>query len=380
MAPLGNYISPQGAANLANHKYSGVDQSILVRLFMGRFWNWLIEFLPRDLAPNLITTIGISCVFFMYVLQWSYSPSLDGQSPGWVYFTCAVCIFLYQTLDNLDGKQARRTGSSSPLGEIFDHGGDSMTVVIFAMTLGATLRFGAVLTFVSSLLMMTFFYLCHWEAYFTGTLILRPLDNPTEAQFGMMGLLLITALFGSDMWLGVYNVPLIGSVQLNHIVFFFFVLGSVNTCIDNFSRVHDHLDNHQQIRTPAYVCLAPLTLVVSFTALSAWLNPSVLVESPRMFILASGFQFSYVLIRLILQGVCKEPFKSFYNVTLACVIMTFNCFLDSILMPLVPTGMAVDAYFIVSFVCLVYLVYCAIIELSTILNIQVFRISSPLPN
>jgi hypothetical protein len=29
MASLGNFISPQGAANLANHKYSGVDQSIL---------------------------------------------------------------------------------------------------------------------------------------------------------------------------------------------------------------------------------------------------------------------------------------------------------------------------------------------------------------
>jgi len=279
----------------------------------------------------------------------------------------------------LDGKQARRTGSSSPLGEIFDHGGDSMTVTIFAMTLGTTLRFGSVLTFVSSLLMMTFFYLCHWEAYFTGTLILRPLDNPTEAQFSMMGLLVTTALFGSDMWLGVYNVPLVGSVQLNHIVFFFFVLGSVNTCIDNFARVHDHLDNHQLSRTPAYVCLAPLSLVVSFSALSAWLNPSLLLESPRMFILSAGLQFSYVLIRLILQGVCKEPFKSFYNVTLATVVMTFNCFLDSMGMPLVPTAAAVQVYFLASAISLGYLVYSAIIELSTILNIQVFKISAPLP-
>jgi phosphatidylglycerophosphate synthase len=32
-----------------------------------------------------------------------------------------------QTLDAIDGKQARRTGSSNALGELFDHGCDSMS-------------------------------------------------------------------------------------------------------------------------------------------------------------------------------------------------------------------------------------------------------------
>ena len=32
-------------------------------------------------------------------------------------------------LDAIDGKQARRTGSSTPLGELFDHGCDSMSTV-----------------------------------------------------------------------------------------------------------------------------------------------------------------------------------------------------------------------------------------------------------
>jgi ethanolaminephosphotransferase len=33
---------------------------------------------------------------------------------------------LYQTFDNLDGKQARRTNSSSPIGMILDHGCDAI--------------------------------------------------------------------------------------------------------------------------------------------------------------------------------------------------------------------------------------------------------------
>jgi phosphatidylglycerophosphate synthase len=36
-------------------------------------------------------------------------------------------LFVYQTLDAIDGKQARRTGSSNALGELFDHGCDSMS-------------------------------------------------------------------------------------------------------------------------------------------------------------------------------------------------------------------------------------------------------------
>jgi ethanolaminephosphotransferase len=31
-------------------------------------------------------------------------------------------------LDEMDGKQARRTGNSSPLGMLFDHGVDAFTV------------------------------------------------------------------------------------------------------------------------------------------------------------------------------------------------------------------------------------------------------------
>ena len=40
-------------------------------------------------------------------------------------------IFHIQTLflDAIDGKQARRTNSSNPLGELFDHGCDSLSTV-----------------------------------------------------------------------------------------------------------------------------------------------------------------------------------------------------------------------------------------------------------
>ena len=36
-----------------------------------------------------------------------------------LYFGFAACFWIYSTMDNIDGKQARRTNSSSPLGELF---------------------------------------------------------------------------------------------------------------------------------------------------------------------------------------------------------------------------------------------------------------------
>lgn len=49
------------------------------------------------------------------------------QAPQWSFLLCATGLFIYQSLDAIDGKQARRTDSSTPLGELFDHGCDSIS-------------------------------------------------------------------------------------------------------------------------------------------------------------------------------------------------------------------------------------------------------------
>lgn len=55
------------------------------------------------------------------------SPSLVLQAPTWAFLLSALGLFIYQSLDAIDGKQARRTNSSSALGELFDHGCDAVS-------------------------------------------------------------------------------------------------------------------------------------------------------------------------------------------------------------------------------------------------------------
>jgi len=62
-----------------------------------------------------------------------YDYTLEEKLPSWCFFFAAACIWAYSTLDAIDGKQARRTKSSSPLGQLFDHGCDSFSISFFML-------------------------------------------------------------------------------------------------------------------------------------------------------------------------------------------------------------------------------------------------------
>lgn len=96
---------------------------------------------PIYIAPNLLTIVGLLINIITSVILIWFSPDAKAEAPRWCYMACAVGLFIYQSLDAigefllgcivlnklkrfamLDGKQARRTNTSSPLGELFDHG------------------------------------------------------------------------------------------------------------------------------------------------------------------------------------------------------------------------------------------------------------------
>merc|ERR1712233_159046 len=79
---------------------------------------------------NLITIVGLVInIATSAVLVW-YCPNASERPPWPATLAAAIGLFIYQTLDAIDGKQARRTGTSSPLGELFDHGMDSISMFL----------------------------------------------------------------------------------------------------------------------------------------------------------------------------------------------------------------------------------------------------------
>ena len=92
--------------------------------------------MPVWLAPNVITLLGFMFTISQAVLITYHDPNFNNNSiPSWVWFYLAFAQFMAQTLDGIDGKQARKLGKGSPLGEIFDHSVDSWSAHIFIMSI-----------------------------------------------------------------------------------------------------------------------------------------------------------------------------------------------------------------------------------------------------
>lgn len=110
-------LSRHQLKRLEEHRYQSAGRSLLEPLMQG-YWEWLVGRVPSWIAPNLITIIGLSINICTTILLVFYCPTATEQAPLWAYIACACGLFIYQSLDAIDGKQARRTNSSSPLGEL----------------------------------------------------------------------------------------------------------------------------------------------------------------------------------------------------------------------------------------------------------------------
>ncbi|XP_046429756.1 cholinephosphotransferase 1 isoform X6 [Neodiprion virginianus] len=209
-------LSPGQLKRLNEHKYSCTSVS-LMDPFLQPWWNWLVSKVPLWLAPNAITVLGLTVnILTTLILVW-YSPDAKIEAPRWACLLCALGLFVYQSLDAIDGKQARRTGTQSPLGELFDHGCDSISTVFVALSACIAVQLGYYPTwmFFQCFCAITLFYCAHWQTYVSGTLRFGKVDV-TEAQFTIIGIHIISGIFGPSIWMT--EIPYIDGFELKYLI------------------------------------------------------------------------------------------------------------------------------------------------------------------
>ncbi|XP_026673958.1 choline/ethanolaminephosphotransferase 1 isoform X6 [Ceratina calcarata] len=209
-------LSPGQLKRLSEHKYSCSTNSLLDGLLQP-WWDWLVSKVPLWLAPNLITIVGLIVNIATTLILVYYSPDARTEAPRWACFLCALGLFIYQSLDAIDGKQARRTGTSTPLGELFDHGCDSISTVFIALSACIAVQLGYYPTwmFFQCFCAMTLFYCAHWQTYVSGSLRFGKVDV-TEAQFTIIMIHLISAVFGPRVWM--MEIPYIDGLMLKYLI------------------------------------------------------------------------------------------------------------------------------------------------------------------
>ncbi|EGC36616.1 hypothetical protein DICPUDRAFT_94272 [Dictyostelium purpureum] len=371
MSQYFKYVTEKGIANLSNYHYSGVDNSFCGNKFLKHWWNYCVEFTPLWLAPNVITSVGLLCNIGMFLIMYFKCSTLTEAAPRWCYFAVAFLIFAYQTLDNVDGKQARKTKSSSPLGELFDHVCDALSVSMFALVMSATLRIGPYWAFFTLIVGVWPFYLAHWEEYHAGILVMGEFNGPTEAQVLFIIIEIITGIFGSEIWTWGNGEITVG-IGLTIIVS---VTASV-TCLQNFNNTWK-LEN----RIPFSKCLLQLLPIVTFTALIVtWASVSrntLLKDEPYLFIMTIGILFGYIQSRYITQRVCHDDCPYTYPIFIPMVAVLLNSIIASSGTIFIKETTALWFLFAVACIQFLLFAYFTTQQLCEHLKIKVFTIPYP---
>lgn len=306
------YINKTGLKALTNYKYSGGGYTPLDN-FLNPFWYKCAEFFPMWFAPNLITFLGLLGGITPYLLYWKYqgADTWGKQTDEteewwkWVNIVSAFCLWFYQTMDAADGKQARRTGSSSPLGQLFDHGCDALITVFSTAQVCSAVRFPEVwhpLAFAFSVQLP--FYLAQWEEMHThefrsGIGFL----GVTEAQYTVILTNLFVAFYGNNiMHETLFTAPLLGDISLA-LGCLYAQLGvgivfSFSFITNTFAKTKDS--------TAAFMQIVPVIILALFSKLM--LATPQYENNPRLIMFLVGLVFAYLTSNMIVTSVCKMEF------------------------------------------------------------------------
>uniref|UniRef100_A0A0K0EV68 diacylglycerol cholinephosphotransferase n=1 Tax=Strongyloides venezuelensis TaxID=75913 RepID=A0A0K0EV68_STRVS len=314
---------------LGNHKYSASDSSILDHLIFQRFWNWLVNFLPMSLAPNTITLLGLVSNLITVGILSTYCYTAKEVAPRWTYFLAALGVFLYQTLDALDGKQARRTNSSSPLGELFDHGCDSLTQVFVTLNICYAMQIGDVpsLCFIINIISVILFYAAQWATYCTGIMKFNKFDV-TEAQWSVMLILLISGIFGPEIWsMSIFGLK----------IKYFILFCSLSGCLIQFFNYMNSVFNEGNGKNGSTIAgtsiifpLIPLLLVcIPFYFIFTGSTTTIYTDHITLLCFCFGAVGAKATNRLIIAHMSKSELKAFDLIYLAPISILLNQYYDN---------------------------------------------------
>ncbi|KAH8682438.1 cholinephosphotransferase 1 [Xylariales sp. PMI_506] len=316
-------ISDDALIHLKSYQYSSVDKSPISYYILRPYWNAFVEILPLWLAPNMVTLIGFFFILANVGLLVIYMPDLVGPAPSWLYLSFAFGLFMYQTMDNIDGKQARRTGTSSGLGELFDHGIDSLNCTLASLLETAAMGLGTsksgVFTALCPCIPMFF---STWETYHTHTLYLGYFNGPTEGLLIACAVMALSGIYGPEIWaeplvdvvgpkyLFGYD-QVIGSYSIRDIWIPIIVLstlfGHIPFCVINVAKARRK--NNLPV-LPVFLEWTPM--IVYTVSIGAWLySPYSTLRSENhlvLFCMTMSFVFGRMTTKMILAHLTRQPF------------------------------------------------------------------------
>jgi ethanolaminephosphotransferase len=350
---------------LRQYQYSGQDLSLLYHYILSPLASFCVTYgTPRTVAPNVITMVGLLFMIAAYSVMWYHVPMLftgpshsvasshsdttnisnddmsttnDVLLPRYIFLCNAIAILVYQTLDNMDGKQARRINASSPLGLFFDHGCDAINSVFGSANW--IVAFGlshddSILAFIMLLGPYALFYCSTWEEYYTGQLILPIMNGPNEGLLGAVVVSLVSFWYGPSYWhqydwwetlsldsilqyaLGFETVATIKPLRNCDL----FIFLTAICMAQEIAQKMLFIVRGYGLRT-LYTLLPLITLAVCTLLLSS-VNYNIWIHMPRTCLHLSSILFVEATTDLMLKHMTKQKYQPFRLILLPLIIFT----------------------------------------------------------
>lgn len=200
---------------------------------------------------------------------------------------------MYQNLDALDGKQARKLGLASPLGQLFDHGLDCFLSTFFLLNFMIIFK-------VSRFPIMVLMYLIGANIIFWGpnfaeffTHILRTNHNNigvTEIHITVILVNIITGIFGEGIWQNdVFGIP------IAYLVATFFYVNIVLTIPPVLSEAWNAAKDKKQFK----MMVIPMVTYLLSIVIMYVLVPEVFVRGKVSLVLMFSVTFNILTVKLI---------------------------------------------------------------------------------
>ncbi|KAM3136337.1 hypothetical protein pb186bvf_011472 [Paramecium bursaria] len=298
-----NYISKKGESNILNFKYNGQCDSILYEYFLSPFADYIVGSLPIWLAPNIITLSAFGMLVIALILCLLFMPNgPDELVPNWLCFVCSFAVFAYQNLDNCDGKQARRTNSSSALGMLLDHGSDCMAqsfigiMMILIMNLPHD-KF-AFLGFMMCAKVPFFFGV--YSLKYTGVFKLARINGVDEGIPIIWTSFLISGIFGPGWWTQdlLFNIKRYQfCISIAYLAGFHASIGFINAVIKVQKWTYYQLIKSMQV---------PISVAITFINTSFFSPIDFIKDHSILYIFMFSFYWTKTINLLQLSVITKE--------------------------------------------------------------------------
>ncbi|CAM9538041.1 unnamed protein product [Ascophyllum nodosum] len=355
------------------YEYHGADHSLLYKFVLSPLAQASLALVPSWMAPNLVTAIGLGLTTACYALIYFTAPGMISvDTPAWVFITAALGVFLYQTLDNIDGKQARRTESSSPLGLLFDHGCDAINCCFGVVFAASIVNAGTSLPLLGALVLnqLVPFFFTTWEHYHTHKLVLPIVNGPSEGVIIGVVLALLRGVFGPEFFATPRKVLL--GCPLGVLFVAASLLGVGLTLIKQIVTVA--LSSRRQVKdtaSPMSDCLGFVALMI-IGAVWSWMRPSLFHSMPYTMVLLFGLVHIDMAVHVMVCHICDVKCKPFRPILIPFLLVVGNsCFPGG---PLIAETWVVWIFTLIAAMYEALYLYLVVAETSKALDIFVFKL------